>query len=506
MSRTKKIFEGLTINYIKFAVNTAIKFFVTPFYLAALGPELMGFRYFVIGILEYFQIFDFGTKGAISIIVAKEDQNKNGPTIELLKLLRAGGQIQAFFGLIILLSTTALCFVIPFITSGLSSDNVKMGQLCTFAFGAGLSIIVSSGVYSGILTGRQMIAQNSIYNMVSDLSKAVIGVLLVYIGLSLYGVAIATLLSAFYIFIQLRWRTFRLGINLELWKPPIEAASIPKLLEISGWMLLSFVGGLLGIHSARVILGVLPGFGMVEVTKFSLLVTVPFILRNQANRILTIIRPGLTQLYYSDSDSNKIQQVSILLLRLSSISAATAFVGIWLINGPFLILWVGQEYYAGDISNILAASLVSSAIWIFSFSLLVQVKFEFKRQGVVNMCSGIITLVFSIIFALKYGILGVLIGALIGKLSVQIPFIVMHILRYLSEKEKIWKIILDTTWLPIIIICFWAFLKNTIEYSPSSWAEIILSSLVIGIFSLITGAIWLRKELKKYNVFKIYSK
>jgi O-antigen/teichoic acid export membrane protein len=505
MSRAKRAVAALSVNYIKLTVNTAIKLFITPFYLKYLGAELMGFRYFVVGILDYFQIVDFGTKGAISAIVAKKNQNENSDTEELLKFLRAGGQMQICYGIIIFLLTLALCFFIPTIASGLSDENKRMGQWCTLGFGMGLSIIISSGVYSGILTGKQLLAQNSIYNMIADLFKALIGVLLVYIGFSLYGIAIATFLASFYVFFQLRWRTSKLGIKLKLWKPPIEFSSMTMLWKLSGWILLAFVGGLLGMHSARVILGVFPGFGMAEVTKFSLLVTVPFIIRSQANRISVILRPGLTQLYHSNADKDKIQQISILLLRLSSLVAATAFVGIWLINGHFLILWVGPEYYTGDISNLLVASSVGIAIWIFSFSVLVQVRFEFKRQGIISFCTGIITLLFSLLFTHEYGVLGVLLGGIIGQLSVQIPFIVLHVLRHLSEKEAISKIIFKTTWIPFTLICFWIFLNNKIEYKPTTWTETIISSLVIGFVSIIAGGMWLKNDLKKYSILKAYS-
>ncbi len=97
MSRSQRVLEALGMNYVSMAIRTLIKFFLTPFLLTYLGPELMGFRSFVRGYLNYFQLTDLGVKGAISALVAKDFQPGAPLRRRLLRTLRAGGQIQLFF-------------------------------------------------------------------------------------------------------------------------------------------------------------------------------------------------------------------------------------------------------------------------------------------------------------------------------------------------------------------------------------------------------------------------
>ena len=234
MSRTKRVLEGLGANYVAFAIRYLVRFFVTPFYLATIGPELMGLRSFVDETLRYLSLTGLGGRTSIAAIVSKELQPgcSSQEREKVLRTLRAGGQLQ------LLLALVAFCLVLVFalkldsFTQGLSPENVVMAKWCAILFGMSFSLYIASGIYSGILTGKQLVGQTSLYNAIGNVMAAAVGVLLVYLGWSLYGIAIASLIAAVFVFIQYQWRTAKLGIRLGLFRGPIELESMPRLLKL----------------------------------------------------------------------------------------------------------------------------------------------------------------------------------------------------------------------------------------------------------------------------------
>lgn len=245
MSRSKRVLEALGASYFSFAIRVTIKFLVTPFFLTYLGPELMGFRSFIMRLLNYVLLTGFGVKSAIIAIVSKELQpgSSKEKKDSVIRILRAGGQFQLVIALLILLFSFVLATSLGSFSQGLSEENLDVSRWCTILFGLCISISIVSGVYSGTLTGLQLIAQNQLFNLAGALLAAAIGVLLVYFGGSLYGVAIAWIVSATFVFLTLRWRIAKLGISLRLFRPPIERRAMPKLFKLSGWIFLASVGG-----------------------------------------------------------------------------------------------------------------------------------------------------------------------------------------------------------------------------------------------------------------------
>ncbi|MEM2146213.1 MAG: hypothetical protein QW279_12680, partial [Candidatus Jordarchaeaceae archaeon] len=441
-----------------------------------------------------------GIKRSVGAIISKELQ----PTItreqkeRLFKDIRAGGQINQFLVLIVFVFTIFIALNLNTFTKGIPETNMVMSRWCTIFFGITFALSLSSGVYAGALIGAQLQAQNSLYGLLSSLLATGIGVILVYVGLSLYGVAIGSLIAAFYMFVQLRWRTVRLGFKLRLLRGPIEKSSMPKLLQLNGWITLATIGGMMSLQTSQIILGMTPGLGMSAVNKFSLLITIPALLQLEANRLSTILRPGLTQMYFSEKDSIKADEVSFLLLKMVSLVSAAVFVSVWLLNGSFVTLWVGPEYYAGDLANLLASILFSLLIWRFGFIVLLQMRFKYRRYGLASFGSGIINVVSALVLIREFGLLGVFISAIVAEILVIIPFIVTHVLNQLSGKGSFLSTFMKIHWPPMLYITFWLIAGLNVNYRPESWGQLVISSLFIGLTTFLLFKIWLWGDIREH--------
>jgi O-antigen/teichoic acid export membrane protein len=505
VSRSRRVIEGLGANYLSFAFTGIIRFFVIPFYLTHLGPELMGLRSFIRETLEYLQFSDLGVKTSVAAIIAKEFQPgcSEDQKDSLVKVLRSGAQIQQLFAILALCFTLIFALNLGAFVKGLARNNMSMGQLCVAIFGLSFSLYIASGVYSGILIGKQLMAKNSLYSLFGSAVAAILGVFLVYIGWSLYGVAVASLVAAIYVFIHLRWRTAKLGVRLQLFRGPIEWGSMARLVKLSGWILLASLGGMLSLHSSRIVLGVTPGLGMSAVNQFALLVAVPLLLRQQANRFSVILRPGLTQLYHTGSGGEKTRRLGCLLLRSTGVMAATAFVGIWLINGSFVTRWVGAQYYAGDLPNLLVAVLFALTIWTFGFKVLLEVRFEFRRRGFAFVCSGVATVILALVLVRRFGLSGVIMAGILGEMLIILPFVVGHVSSWLFSDQGWLAGFFKVTWMPSLLITCGIVARWKIIHRLSSWPEVVLSALLVGSICLLGGGIWLWPDLRQYSVFRL---
>ncbi|MEW6365166.1 MAG: hypothetical protein AB1714_11080 [Acidobacteriota bacterium] len=499
-SRSRRVVEGLGANCIKFAVNAAIRLLATPFYLARLGRELLGFNSFVRETLNYLQLMQLGLGPSVAAIVAKELQP--GASEEqrqaVRRKARAGGQAQQVLALLALLLSVGLSLFVERLAQGLPRDALFMAKVCTVAFGVELALYLSSGVFSGLLVGRQLIGQNTLYASASAFLSAAVGVSLVALGWSLYGLAAAAIFSGAFLFLQLRWRALRAGITLDLLRGPVEWQAMGEVISLSGWMAMATVGALLSFQSSRVILGMIPGMGMSAVNQFSLLVAVPTLLRGQASQIAVQLRPGLTQLVHRGADERS-KAVARLLLRVMGMTSAVAFVGTWYLNGPFVTRWVGAEYYAGEKANLLVATLTAGAIWLFGFTVLLEVRFQFQRRGAILLAAGLVTVILSVLLAPTWGIQGVLAAAIAGELLVALPFAAAPSLAWLSPGNGMLSTAFSLVSVPCLMLsAAWGLSRLGIP-RPESWADLVLGGAAIAGGGAVLGTAWLGRDLWRYR-------
>jgi O-antigen/teichoic acid export membrane protein len=500
MSRTRRVREGLGATYVSFLVKAGLKLAVTPFYLARLGPELMGFNSFIGGTIAHFNLMDFGIGTGLTAIVAKDLQPgaSESEREAVRRTLRAGGQIQVFFALVAVVLSVAIASFVELLAKGLPEEHVRMAQISTVIFGLSFALYMASRVYKALLVGKQLIALNTLLSVLAAILGAAVGVGLVAAGWSLYGLAIAAVSGAIFFFVQVRWRARRLGVRLQLLQAPIEFDGMRKLARLSVWIFLATVGGLFSLNSARIILGLIPSQGMSAVNKYALLMAVPTMIRLQANRISVVVRPGLTQLMHSETGGDRARELARLLVRVTGILGAVVFAGIFFVNGAFVMRWVGLEYFAGATANFLVAVLVALTVWLFGFKVLMEVRFDFKDRGLAFLAAGITTVALSIALAPSHGISGVLAAGIAGEVVAAMIWVIPSGMRWLVRRDARIRDVTSLVWLPMGLVFLSAYVGAVARPLPASWLWIIGSSFLIALLIGGSGLIWLRADLAKY--------
>lgn len=492
--------EGLGASYLSFGVNAAIRLVVTPFYLARLGAELMGFQSFIRETINYLQVMDLGLGTGLTAIVAKDLQPgaEDSERDAVWRKLRAGGQLQLLLSAIaVLLSVLLACFI-EVVAQGLPPEFVGMARVCTVLFGLTFALYLSSRVYKSLLIGKQLISANAVFSLLSAILGAAVGVVLVAQGWLLYGLAVASVLSASFYFVQVRWRSRRLGFQLRLLRGPVELEAMRELAGLSAWVLLASAGGLLSLHSARLVLGVTPSQGLAVVNTYALLVAVPTMIRLQANRISVIVRPGLTQLAHSQDGEERARLVGRLMVKVAALLGAIGFVGIWIVNGAFVQRWVGPEYYAGDEANFLAAVLFGLSVGTFSFKVLMEVRFDYRRRGIGFFLAGVVTVVMSVALAPRYGLEGVLFAGIIGELVTTLAWFAPTGLRWLTKADRLVRGSVSLFSVPIAVAALGVVAVRFLGPISATWPTILGTSIAIAGSAGFVGLLWLQSDLRRY--------
>lgn len=236
-------------------------------------------------------------------------------------------------------------------------------------------------------------------------------VLAVRSGMGLPGVALATVLTtiltaATYLFIvrnHVPWFGLRRPSRPE----------IVGFLGLSGW----FLGWRLVMQVLRssdmVVLGIADSAELVSV--YALTRYVPEALVTFVAMIVMGVAPGLGGLIgsgqFAKSVAVRAEMMSFTWL-LTTVSGA----GILLFNRAFVHLWVGDEFYAGELANLLVVLLVMQFVFIRNDANIIDLTLDLKNKVLFGGLAGAAAVGLAALFVmLGGGIVGLCLGFLIGR-------------------------------------------------------------------------------------------
>jgi O-antigen/teichoic acid export membrane protein len=125
----------------------------------------------------------------------------------------------------------------------------------------------------------------------------------------------------------------------------------------------------------------------------------------------------------------EIESIKIIFLKIFNISTRVSFfffLIIILINEKFINLWVGSDFYGGDLLNFIFAVLVFFEMIYFStepFSLVYGSIEKIAKASIIELTANIIISIFSVYYI---GLSGIAIGSLISKLFTSFFYIFYH--------------------------------------------------------------------------------
>src|SRR5690625_207798 len=166
-----------------------------------------------------------------------------------------------------------------------------------------------------------------------------------------------------------------------------------------GWTIIS----LLVMNSDKILLGYFSG--PVLVTKYVITKYLVNIVEGIVWNVVHEVIPGFGKLYGS-GDYEKLKKIRAQVLLLTWAIAVSIGASIIMFNDVFLALWVGKEYFAGNVENILIVIMVFQIIIIRCDSAIIDTTLDISKKVYIGLASVILSFIVVVYLTPLHGIIG----------------------------------------------------------------------------------------------------
>ncbi len=209
---------------------------------------------------------------------------------------------------------------------------------------------------------------------------------------------------------------------------------------------------------------------------------------SMASLALSAAAPGLGQLF-GEGNFQKLGAIRRELFALSWLLATTIGSVILLCNRSFVFLWVGEEYYAGLLPDLLLVALMAQAVFVYCDIFFLESALQFRDKAVVGATSALLGVVLAGLLTPGFGISGLCLGLLAGRLSQMVLF---PLLVSSSLGERAWPSFLTLLRPAVVMIVLFAasaylgqrlLTRNWVE-----WTACVLGTVsLVGCLALLAG-------------------
>jgi O-antigen/teichoic acid export membrane protein len=147
-------------------------------------------------------------------------------------------------------------------------------------------------------------------------------------------------------------------------------------------------------------------------------------------------------------------------------------------NNAFVTLWVGSEFYAGNVVNLLTVIVTLQLVSIRHEATVLNIALDIKAKVVLGLMSILLSLSFLLWLVPKYELKGFCLALILGRLllTVSYPILVAKFLRQsIFENFNTWKSLVS-------ILCLLLCWKLSDLVIISSWTELLAESSFLGMW------------------------
>ncbi|MCK4809720.1 MAG: oligosaccharide flippase family protein [Candidatus Omnitrophica bacterium] len=410
INRTKQAFWGVASNVFWQCVLTIATFAAIPIILQFVPKPLYGFWIVALSILGYLGFLDLSIGVALTHFVARISRTDG----------KAFDQVAstAFFsflgiGLLVLVLGWGMSSYVPLWFDISHNDSAEVILAFRIAV-MGLAMSLPLSTFSGIITGGQRMAVAITIRSATAFIGIVLSIVLLYQGVGLIALALSQLFTVLigglvsYLFCKFRYYP-RLKISVLL----ITKTVISRLWSFGGYFQLGRIANTVALSTDAILIAAILGAAKVPAytftSKLAVLVSVSL-----ASKLPVALFPALSQMYAR----GEIGKVRSILIRLAGYSTRMAAVfGVFLVigNRKFISLWVGSDFFGGDILNIIFVS------WVFLDSLyrgtgtVIQASGDLRKWSMVSIIEALLNIGISLVLVRTLGLIGIALGTTISR-------------------------------------------------------------------------------------------
>ena len=499
-SLTKKAFLNALASALDYSAKIIVAFIITPLMVTGLGDFFYGAWQILMRAVGYMSPASGRPTQALKFILAKEqistdyDRKRSyvGSTLSVL----------AIFSPLLLVLGGVLSWNIPYWIK--TPDNyIWIIRITSSLLVINLIAVTLVSIPQAVMEGenknyKRMGLATFLVFLGGGLTWAAL-----YFKTGIIGVAVAAVLFSiaqliFYLMIVKVYSPW-FGIA----KP--SKKMVKEFLKLSGWFMAWNLIMSLMISSDVVILGLLKS--VKSVTLYSLSKYAPETLITLIAMMVFGVLPGLSGIIGS-GDLEKAAKVRGEIMTITWLVVTVMGTGILLWNRTFLGLWVGKEYFVGNIPNLLIILLVVQFILIRNDANVIDLTLQLKQKVLLGGISVFISLLFASLFVavFKLDIVGVILGIMIGRLilSVAYPIQIGTLLKinFISQVKAIIRPALVSAFLFIIASVLEIFLPTQNWHGLGGWGALAISAAVSAILILTIAYLFGLSRSQQKTVFQ----
>lgn len=410
INRTKRVFWGVFADIFWHAVFIIVTFAATPIILQFISESLYGFWIASLSVFGYLGMFDLSIGMALTHFMARSSDDSESDLSALIST--------AFFsfivlGLLVLAIGWGISSHIPsWFHVSESNFYSAIWAFRIIVIGRALSLPLST--FSGMIIGSQHMAVETTIKRSTAIVGIVLSVMLLYFNAGLMALALAHLFTIMtgglvsYLFCKYNYFS-KIGIRVTAIKKDL----IRRLWSFGGYFQLGRIGEMVMACTDAILIGII--LGTSAVTPYTLTSKLACIISLAiATKLPNALFPAFCQMF-ARGEMDKLQRSFIGLAYYSTRMAVVGSVFLLLANHYFIFLWVGEEFYGGDLLNFVFISWVAVNTIFHGIGAVLKASGDLKKWSIAVVFEGILNIILSVILIKPLGLVGVALGTTISR-------------------------------------------------------------------------------------------
>lgn len=427
----RRVLLGALANWLAFAFNLVVGFFLTPYLVRGLGDGPYGVWQVVEGVLAYFTLFDLGIASSVERYVARYQATDRKDDLG-----RLTSTCFALFGGLASIGFLVGAVSLWAVLGSVEAPGVPADELRAFAIlmlGT-LAITMPLGVFSAALDGAQLFVAKSGVRVIALALRAIGAIVvlrqspsLLHIGYVFAGVTVIE----FLLFAVLAWR---LVPGLRVSWALVDRETIRMVRGYSAYSFLAMVAGRISVQSGGIIVGAFSGAE--AVTFYSLAARLVEFAKAITRTATNTLTPAISALDAAGHVA-AIRKVMLHGTRWSLYLIMPVHAGLVIFGQPFLQTWLGNVLYA-ERSYPALVILSATLSLVVAQSVAARILYgtaRLKWFSRMALLESLVNVTLGIVLCSLMGSIGVAIGVAIPNL-LMCTWVIVYTLRSLEMSKR----------------------------------------------------------------------
>jgi O-antigen/teichoic acid export membrane protein len=424
-------------------------------------------------------MFDFGLTAGVERFLAGTRDDSQEAKNRIQKIISTSFIVYAIMGLIVVVVGSifapfvAEIFEIP---DGFSESVHTIIVALSFLVGFQFLLRAVSGIF---FAHQKQFLSNSL-SFALNISNILFTVFFVYLGYELWSFVFAqvlvfifnTILTLYFFnknygYVRFSTKDFELGLLKEMFSYGFYLFIIGVAVQIV-------------FQTDRIIIGSIVSLSAVSV--YALTSKLPEMTSQLIWKITDNSFPGMVELS-KGSEINPFRQVHDKLMGLTLSLSTTAFWIIVIMTAPFINLWIGKDFFAGqDFVFLISYLYLIQLTFIHVSSMCLNGAGIAKQLSLMSILEAALNLAISIFLAKKMGLKGVLIGTIIAGVVTSfwyVPYLTSKFMK-ISIKEYLLSLMKPILFCSVFDVILYFMFRNIFS-EISNWFYLILYSVIFSI-------------------------